>query len=657
MDRGAAGVSEASPVPRFSLRLWVAALLAVLFAPPLALVAMQRLEPVVADRVVTALRGRVDGPLPIVVVAITEDTLASLAYRSPIDRAFLAGLISRLDRAGPRAIGLDVLVDQPSEPEKDQALLAAIDGAKTPVIMGFATRADGLTVRQAEALATVTDGRRAGLVTLRRDGIDGVVRRRTLGRSVDGNWVPSLAVAMAGKGEARAHSEVQRLIYAVDAAGQPYRFPVYPAHAASVLPDRWFAGKYVLIGSDLPEVDRHGTPFLADKGSKAGTLPGVVIHAHMLAQALSGETIVMASPLARIAFAFLIGGLACLLFVSPMRPWVRFAGVVALIGLYGGAALWLIARGDVQIPLLTPPLAAALCASALAFVHWHRDWSEHRFIKSAFSRYVSPEVVERIAAHRMGLTLGGEKRLVTYVFTDLEGFTALSERLPAGEVAAILNAYLDQLCDLFTTAEATIDKIVGDAVIGFFGAPAEQPDQAARAIALALAIDRFSQTHREMLAARGITIGATRIGVHKGEAIVGNFGGSRFFDYTGVGDTVNTAARLEGANKYLGTRLLVSDHVVRDDPDHAFRPAACLRLKGRDGDVVCHSPINGADKEGAWLADYRAGYAALDAGRDDEAAAAFDRVLAAAPGDALSRFHRERLRRGETGTLVVLQDK
>jgi adenylate cyclase len=135
--------------------------------------------------------------------------------------------------------------------------------------------------------------------------------------------------------------------------------------------------------------------------------------------------------------------------------------------------------------------------------------------------------------------------LVTYMFTDLEGFTTLVETEDPVLVTKTLNTYLDRICDLFLDHGATIDKIIGDAVVGFFGAPELQENQAEMAVNLALAVDEFSESFRRVAAEQGLRLGMTRIGINKGKAVIGNFGGDRFFDYTGQGDTVNTAARLE----------------------------------------------------------------------------------------------------------------
>ena len=130
--------------------------------------------------------------------------------------------------------------------------------------------------------------------------------------------------------------------------------------------------------------------------------------------------------------------------------------------------------------LLSPSIVVAGIAGAVSFIAWRRDREERRFVEKAFSQYVSPAVVKHIVKNPKTLTLGGEKRDITCVFTDLQGFTSISEKLTPEEIATVLNGYLDSICNLFVEHGATIDKVIGDAVVGFFGAPTEQEDQADR---------------------------------------------------------------------------------------------------------------------------------------------------------------------------------
>ena len=641
---------------RLRLRGWPAAVLAVVLATAIGFGVGHRLEPRIGDILLSVLNVWSDPPKDIVVVAVDEETLSTLPYRSPIDRAFLADLVARIDRARPAVVGLDILIDQASEPAKDLALLSTLRSAKTPIVMGFATRADGLTDKQATFLKEALAGLDKGLVTLLRERDDGTVRDLTAGRVVDGDWQDGLAAAMAermGAAVPRA-GDPGRITYFSDAEGRPHRFPIYPAHVAASLPDAWFAGKAVLIGAMLPTADLHQTPFTTALGAETGLIHGVLIHAQMLAQMLAGthyETLELPQELGVTA---LFAVLTAFAFAGLSSPLLRIVGLGGLLVALWAAGIQVFTHAHLQLPLVAPSLAGLIVGGMLAAVQWLRDRAQRDYIEHAFSHYVSPALVKRMVSSEEALALGGEKRVITSIFTDLEGFTHLAEGLPAQEVAELLNEYLDRVCGLFLAHEATIDKIVGDAVVGFFGAPESQDDQAARAVALALAIDAFSEGYRSALKERGISLGVTRIGVHRGEAIVGNFGGKRFFDYTAIGDTVNTASRLEAANRTIGGRICVSGTVAEAVPDRIFRPIGTLVVKGKTIGIACFEPLG---EDGAATNAYRQGFAALEAGDLEAARSGFKEALRCAPGDPLAAFWLGRAEEGQTSTTIVLAAK
>src|ERR1700733_14284272 len=187
-----------------------------------------------------------------------------------------------------------------------------------------------------------------------------------------------------------------------------------------------------------------------------------------------------------------------------------------------------------------------------------RRQAEAERAHASLSRYFSPNLAERLASDADAVDLGGQRREIATLFTDVAGFTALVETLEPNILGQLLNEYLSGMTDLVFSHDGTGAKIVGDALHVLFEAPGEQADHATRAVNCALALDAYAQSFRECSQQKGITLGVTRIGAHAGPAIVGNFGGGRFFDYTAYGDTVNVAARLEAANKQLGTRVCVS---------------------------------------------------------------------------------------------------
>jgi adenylate cyclase len=591
-----------------------------------------------------------------VLVTIDETTLSGLAYRSPVDRAFLAGLVTRIAAAGPATIGIDLLFDQPTEPEKDQMLEAAIQNAGIPVVMASAWASDGLSKSQLDYLAAFAPGSLRGLAALLRDPLDGVVRGAFAGREKEGVWQPGLVQAMAatqGLPKPRMSTE---MVYYRTANAEPYRLTAYPAFAAMLAPPEWFKGKHVLIGVDLPQEDRYATPFAAINGVEKGQLPGVVIHAHSLMRLLAGDRVISAGMPAGFSAFLLFGGMAALL---CWRPWPLIAKpplVIGVILLLWVSSLLLFYFYAVHVPVVAPTIGIMGLAGFTLFMAWRRDDEERRFVRGAFQRYVSPAVVDRLLEDPGSLRLGGERRQITSVFTDLEGFTHVSEGMSPETLAALLNGYLDRMCDLFVAHGATIDKLIGDAVVGFYGAPADDPAAATKAVRLAVAIGELSDSFRREAAAQGYAMGRTRVGIHCGPAIVGNFGGSRFFDYTAIGDTVNTAARLEGANKHMGTANLISAPVAVAASGALLRPVGKVYLKGRSEGVEVFEALKD-DEAGRLIAsEYEIAYSRMEKG-EKCAATTFANLASRFPQDGLVALHAARLASGEKGVEIRLTEK
>jgi adenylate cyclase len=269
---------------------------------------------------------------------------------------------------------------------------------------------------------------------------------------------------------------------------------------------------------------------------------------------------------------------------------------------------------------------------------------------AALSRYFSPNLAERLASDTAGVELAGQRRDIAAMFTDVTDFTSLAEALEPEVLARLLNEYLSGMIEAVFAHEGTVAKIVGDALQILFGAPGEQADHAARAVACARDLDAFAEALRARWLADGVAVGTTRIGVHAGGAIVGNFGGSRFFDYTAYGDTVNTAARLEAANKPLGTRVCISAAVAEQVEGFGGRPIGDLLLRGRSLCLRAFEPVDQSPSVDA----YNAAFAKLEA-RDPAAMPAFASLVGAHPDDALANFHLRRLLNGQTGTVIELE--
>ena len=273
--------------------------------------------------------------------------------------------------------------------------------------------------------------------------------------------------------------------------------------------------------------------------------------------------------------------------------------------------------------------------------------------RTSLSRYFSPNLAERLASDGDAIDLGGQRREIASLFTDIAGFSTIVETLEPNLLGPLLNAYLAGMTDIVFAHDGTLAKIVGDGLHVLFGAPGEQPDHAARAVACALALDKYAQSFRQQWNAQGIALGLTRIGVHAGAAIVGNFGGSRFFDYTAYGDTINIAARLESANKQLGTRICVSAHVARRVDDFRGRPVGDLVLRGRTEPIRAFEPLRADEYADSETEGYAKAFALLEAD-DPGALAAFASHVGRRPEDQLASFHLKRLLNGARGTRIAM---
>jgi len=283
----------------------------------------------------------------------------------------------------------------------------------------------------------------------------------------------------------------------------------------------------------------------------------------------------------------------------------------------------------------------------------HRQAEAER-AHASLSRYFSPQIASRLAA--IGESNGMEVRWreVAAVFTDITGFTTLVQAAAPEMLGALLNEYVAGMTDIVFAHEGTVAKIIGDAIQILFNAPGDQPDYAARAVVCAHDLDFWAEAFRGRWKSKGVNFGATRIGVHAGPALVGNFGGSRFFDYTAYGDTINIAARLEAANKFLGTRICVSATVADGSGNFSGRPVGDLVLRGPSELLRAYEPLPASTFNKPATTQYCEAFAKLEAG---EAAAmpAFAALVGLHADDNLAGFHLRRLLNGAKGVRMQLE--
>ena len=284
-----------------------------------------------------------------------------------------------------------------------------------------------------------------------------------------------------------------------------------------------------------------------------------------------------------------------------------------------------------------------------------RRQAEAERAHASLSRYFSPQIASRLAsASGEGNGMEVQWRDVATIFTDITSFTSLVETAAPDVLGELLNEYVGGMTDVVFAHEGTVAKIIGDAIQVLFNAPGDQPDHATRAVACAHSLDSWAQAFKLRWKERGVNFGTTRIGAHAGPALVGNFGGSRFFDYTAYGDTINTAARLEAANKHLGTRICVSATIATGAENFRGRPVGDIVLRGRSEPLRTYEPLADDVFAAPATAQYSEAFAKLESG-DATAMPAFAALVGLHADDALAGFHLKRLLNGAKGVRMQLE--
>jgi adenylate cyclase len=595
----------------------------------------------------------------VIVVTITEETLAQFPYREPVDRGFLTDLLHLIEEKAPRAIALDVLFDQPTEPAKDEMLRRAIADARVPLVVSYVDDPAIVNDDQKDFLDEFVPQRARVLANFSEDQFD-TVRTIYPGHAApDDSFIPGVARGLVAKlGIATLPKEEPIAWHGQPDAKTP-PFEMFPANSLRLLPAAWFdrfKGKVVLIGADYSLTDRHRTPFAATHGGAKGFLPGIVIHAHSVAQLLERRPADQIGWLGDAAIALILALIGSLLGALEVELITRIAiGFVVIVLLwFVGFEIFHVAR--IMIELVTPTLAFALSVWLADSLGGREARRQREFVTSTFSRYVSPKVVRQLVDSRAPLTLDGDRRVMTFLFTDIAGFTTLSETIESHQLAEMLNAYLDGVCQIVLKYDGMVDKFIGDAVFAIFNAPTEQTDHPERAVKCALEIDEYAERFRLARNDEGIALGITRIGVHTGQATIGNFGSLLLkMDYTALGDAVNTASRLEGLNKYFGTRICVSDATRAQCKTIAFRPLGSIILKGKTTAHTVYEALQ-PPVDAEYVSRYEQAYASL-AQRSPEALQLFAALHEERPLDPCVVMHLERLLSGEAGAEIAMTEK
>ncbi len=554
----------------------------------------------------------------IVMITYDDQLLIELQKRSPLDRGMLAAALRNMDTMGAKAIGIDILFDQ--EQNEDAELIETIRAMQTPVSIAYAetgTNAEDIEYEQQARLdwfMAQLEGSNAhpASVRLSSDSSD-VVRAWP---EIFEGLPPLLGRAMVAAADNGVDDPFPGYVGAIRYRKPLYvEEPVIPRLGIKLFADetllaipevrQQFAdqinGRYVVIGGDITDYDRASTPFTpyVDEAVTAGGReirpPGMEVHAQTIAQMLDDAMLHKPSEAWLWLYAALVVLAAALTALLELKSWKLIPIFLIQAGLFLGLPFFLHDRGvdTLGFPAIGPMLGWVVAFSAMTSTARAANAEQRKFAQGALGKYLPREMADQILENPDLLSLHGEKRPIFVLFSDLEGFTKMSHAIEPEMVAKLINRYLEVISQVILDHGGVIDKFIGDAVVAFWGAPISKPDDATRAAKAGYAVWAAGEEFRKEVAAMDPDlpkIGKTRVGLHYGEAVVGNFGGDTRIQYTALGDSMNTAARLESGNKTFQSCVMASEEFAGQSEVDWWRRMGRVVLSGRAQPVNLYEP-------------------------------------------------------------------
>jgi len=537
----------------------------------------------------------------IVIIGIDEESLARFG-RWPWQRSILAKAIRNLKNSGAKVIGIDIIFPEQSQDKtQDTALAKAIKYAESVVgatyfeytpqkvaemVNGHVEFKEVLEKKLIFSIKELDVFKRTGFTNAEPD-TDGALRYAKIYDFYNDKKYFSFNSQIASLFLNKNPEELNlpQIIYA-NFRGESKTYPRYSFSLIydSNFPEEWIKDKIVLLGSTATGAfDHYPTPF--DK-----MYPGIEFHATVVDNILNRDYI-------RIVPNFIVLLLLVIfsLFLGQifLRVKTTTSIIVFLVSLFGYFLIsqYLISF-NIHLDFLKPGLGIIFSYLGIMGYRFRTEEREKRWIKKTFSYYLSPQVISELISNPEKLKLGGERKNLTVLFSDIRGFTSLSERLNPEETVGILNEYLSSMTEIVFKYNGTLDKFIGDAIMAFWGAPIPQEDHAEKAVFCAIEmIEKLAQL-QEQWKQQNKPIIDIGIGINTGEMVVGNMGSSQRMDYTVIGDNVNLASRLETLNKQYGTKIIISEttyQIVKDKVE--TKPLGQVNVKGRQKPVTIYEVL------------------------------------------------------------------
>jgi len=594
--------------------------------------------------ILTALRWRVFGNAhdpatsPSVVVALDEETFRTPPFEGTPSVTWtreLGQVVNALIEGGAKVVGFDIIfptsIEQSGVPFGEETLGARVRGFDRDylralalgaragkVVLGQVQHADHPILPSPGQRAAVGQGRNIRALNVYSDP-DDVIRRIPFTFTVDGEPVPSMAVELASRAAGVAPKRIDSSLsntFALNFEGGATDIPTFSLadlRACAEKGDkeffrRNFEGRVVLLGTSLDVEDRKITSKRFATAPETATAPrcvlpgpksaakfkrdsisGVYIHATAVNNLLRGDSLTEFGRTITGLLSFVLAALAAAAALA-LGPLLATAATFAIVAAWIAGAVAAF-RNALVLPLIEPAVAAALSLGVTIGYRFVVADRGKRLLRQSFSLYLAPAVIEKMLASNKPPALGGETRAVTVYFSDVAGFSTISETMTPTELVAAMNAYLSAMTDIIEKHGGFVDKYIGDAIVAVFGAPLDDPEHATSAVRAALECATALPKLEGVRAAFGQAI-EQRIGLNTGNALVGNIGSRRRFNYTVMGDMVNLASRLEGANKFFGTTIMASE-TTRNATGEAFawRKLDGIKVKGRNQAVKVYEPL------------------------------------------------------------------
>ncbi len=407
------------------------------------------------------------------------------------------------------------------------------------------------------------------------------------------------------------------------------------------IPKEYFAGKIVLVGTSLPGLfDLRSVPFQA-------AFPGVEIHANILHTLLTGNFVQKFSVQQNFIIIAVLGVITGMITVFLAPLWSILVMLLMAV-LYTFVAATLFLDSSIWLEIINPIVTLLLTFSSVYIYRYITEEKGKKFIKDTFSHFVTQSVVDELLANPDKIKLGGEKKVCTVFFSDVAGFTTISEQLSPEALVALLNEYLTEMTNIVFKYDGMLDKYEGDAIMAVFGAPIAHGNHAAKCCAAALEMQRKLVELRKLWAKQGKPQLRARIGINTGPMVVGNMGSENRFDYTVMGDAVNLGARLEPANKQYNTLIMIGEATHEMAAGRIItRQLDLLRVKGKNEPVKVYELVAMAsepldDSRQQVLAYFEKGFQNYLSQNWDWASNYFKQALSIDPDDGPSQTYLKR---------------